>query len=238
MTTYRELCYMVLDELKLMSDDNYFNEEHCMFLLKHYRNMLLKQRYSDIRKKIPDSNKQTLCINLEIYQPDECSELQLRSIEKLPDTLGIYNITVTTYDESSTISFVSREQFKYSGTNKYTKNLLYATRGGDGKLYIKSNNPQFKYLKKVKVIGVFEDVDIANELSCCKSDEQECDIMESSFPIESALINTLIQTVVKELSGSLYIGKDESNDAADDTNSINTYIKQNMKKNWNIISTQ
>ena len=33
MSTYRELVYLVLDELRLTSDDALFNEEHVMFLL-------------------------------------------------------------------------------------------------------------------------------------------------------------------------------------------------------------
>lgn len=50
MATYREIVYMVLDELKINSDDKYFEEEHVMFLMDKYRAFLLKQRYSDIKK--------------------------------------------------------------------------------------------------------------------------------------------------------------------------------------------
>ena len=53
MSTYKELTYMVLDELKLSSDDAQFTEDHVMFLLNKYRTFLLKQRYSDIKKQIP-----------------------------------------------------------------------------------------------------------------------------------------------------------------------------------------
>ena len=64
MSKYRELVYMVLDELKLSSDDSYFTEDHIIFLLGKYRTLLLKQRYSDIKKPIPESNYQTICLNL------------------------------------------------------------------------------------------------------------------------------------------------------------------------------
>ena len=33
MSTYRQLTYMVLDELKIVSDDSHFQEEHVLFLL-------------------------------------------------------------------------------------------------------------------------------------------------------------------------------------------------------------
>ena len=42
MSTYRELVYLVLDELKLVSDDSTFTEDHVVFLLNRYRTFLLK----------------------------------------------------------------------------------------------------------------------------------------------------------------------------------------------------
>ena len=56
MSTYRELVYLVLDELKGTSDDFTYTEEHIMFLLSNYRAFLLKQKYNDIKKQIPESN--------------------------------------------------------------------------------------------------------------------------------------------------------------------------------------
>lgn len=40
--TWRELIYMINDELKLDSDDSSFNEEHIAFLAGKYRAFLLK----------------------------------------------------------------------------------------------------------------------------------------------------------------------------------------------------
>nr|DAU83961.1 MAG TPA: Structural protein [Crassvirales sp.] len=50
MSTYREIVFMIMDELKLSSDDSYFTEDHIIFLASKYRAFLLKQRYSDIKK--------------------------------------------------------------------------------------------------------------------------------------------------------------------------------------------
>lgn len=41
---------MVLDELKLLNDDSFYTEDHVLFLAVKYRGLLLKQRYSDIKK--------------------------------------------------------------------------------------------------------------------------------------------------------------------------------------------
>jgi hypothetical protein len=39
---WKELVYMVLDELKLVSDDSTFTEDHVMFTLNKYRTFVLK----------------------------------------------------------------------------------------------------------------------------------------------------------------------------------------------------
>ena len=39
---YREAIYMVLDEIKSISDDSLITEDHVIFLLNKYRTFLLK----------------------------------------------------------------------------------------------------------------------------------------------------------------------------------------------------
>jgi hypothetical protein len=56
MATYRELVYMVLDELKARSDDFYYTEDHIMFLLEKYRAFLLKQKYRIPKSVVLNSN--------------------------------------------------------------------------------------------------------------------------------------------------------------------------------------
>ena len=52
MNTWREIVYMCIDELKLLSDDSYYTEDHLIFLISKFRTFILKQRYSDIKKFI------------------------------------------------------------------------------------------------------------------------------------------------------------------------------------------
>lgn len=62
--TYADVVYMILDELKLSSDDSYFNEYHVLMLADKYRAMILKQRYKDIRKQVPYSNYQEIMFTI------------------------------------------------------------------------------------------------------------------------------------------------------------------------------
>lgn len=226
---------MVLDELKLVSDDSHFQEEHVLFLLDKYRTFLLKQRYSDVRKEVPDSNYQTICVDLEQTNaingmPCEGPDY-MKSTQKIPYMMQIGTQKISSLDYfQGNFAYVNNERFKYVGSNKYLKNQIYGTIAPDSHLYLKSNNPQVYYLEKVKVTGIFEDSSKAAELQCPDADgNTTCDVMDKTFPLEEALIPPMIELVVKELSGAEYKPKDPLNDAADNLSELATYLRHNMK---------
>lgn len=226
---------MVLDELKLHSDDSSFTEEHVLFLLDKFRAFLLAQRYKDIRKEVPDSNYQTICIDLEQTNaingmPCEGPDY-MKSTQKIPYMMQIGTQKISSLDYfQGNFTYVNNERFKYVGNNKYLKNQIYGTIAPDSHLYLKSNNPQVYYLEKVKVTGIFEDSSKAAELQCPNADgNTTCDVMDKTFPLEEALIPPVIELVVKELSGAEYKPKDPLNDAADNLSELATYLRHNMK---------
>ena len=226
MSTYKELVYMCLDELKLYSDDALYTEEHIMFLLGKYRTFLIKQRYSDVKKQIPESNYQTICLDL-IKVPAISGEpceggSYLRSKEKIPFLMKIGNPRVYPIDYyQGEITYVSRDRMRYVGYNKYLQNIIYASLGPDNYLYFKSFNPQFLYLEKVRMTGIFEDTLAASELQCPdENGDIVCDILDREFPIENALIPPLIQLVVEELTKAEYKPEDKENNSDDDLSEV------------------
>jgi len=227
--TLRQIVYMCLDELKLYSDDANFNEEHIIFLVDKYRAFLLKQRYSDIKKQIPSSNFQEICLDLEVTSDlSPCGGVLLRSIDTIPETMciGSHSVYPIDYYQGTHISLISRERMRVVGYNKYLQNIIYCSKGTDGHLYFKSGNPQFVHLRKVKYRGIFEDIEAASRLSCNSSTDTKCDILDTEFPLESALVPPLLELVVKELTVAEYKPEDTANNATDDlankvTNSSN-----------------
>lgn len=222
MSTYNELAYMVLDQLKLSSDDSYFNEEHVYFLLGRYRGFLIKQRYSDVRKQIPSSNYQTACLDLiEVPAiPDEECEggYYLRSEKPIPHlmTIGSPKVYPVDYFQGGNISIVSMQRLRYVGYNRWLPNIIYCAIGPDNYLYFKSGNPQFLYMKKARITGMFENPEEIEALSCDNVDQDKpCDPMDRQFPIEEALVPPLIELVVKALGGSIYKPEDKVNDGND-----------------------
>lgn len=219
---YKDIVYMVLDEIKSTSDDAFFTEEHVLLLVNNYRNFILKQRYSDIKKPIPESNYQTICLNL-IQVPAiagvPCGGgTFLRSKEKVPFMMKIGTPKVYPINYYlGEITYVSRERMRYVGYNKYLQNIIYASLGPDNYLYLQSSNPQYLYLEKIRLTGIFENIESVSDLLCDDSgDSINCDIMDKTFPIEDALVPPIIELVVKELLSAEYIKKDEENNAKDD----------------------
>lgn len=221
MATYREIVYMVLDELKINSDDKYFEEEHVMFLMDKYRAFLLKQRYSDIKKQMPESNLQTICLDLiEVPAisgiPCEGGSY-LRSQVKIPFMMQMAQPSLYPQDyyQGINISYISRDRMRFVGENKYLKNIIYSSLGPDSYLYFKSSNPQFLYLQKVKMTGVFENPQDAAALACNADGQAPCDVKDAVFPIEEALVPPLIELIVRELLPAVYRPEDKENDTSD-----------------------
>ena len=212
---------MCLDELHLSSDDATFTEEHIIFLANKYRAFLLKKNYTDLKKEIPESNYQEVCLNLEVVNGingDECSNTYLRSIEKIPNMLPVGTPRISARDFlAGEITYVSRERMKYVGYNKWLRNIIYATLGPEGKLYLKSANPQSLYLEEVSFSGIFEDPEEAAKQACEETESNNnCDILDNDYPLEEALIPLAIELIVKELGNSIYRPADEENNANDD----------------------
>lgn len=229
---------MCLDQLKVASDDSYYTIDHILFLISKIRALLLKQTYSNIKKEIPQSNYQTICLDL-MQVPAITGEpceggTYLRSKEKVPSTMTIGTNIVYPIDfyQGTHITYVSRERMRYVGTNKWLKNIIYTSKGPDGYLYFKSSNPQFLYLEKVRMTGIFEDPDKAAELECDSNNNLECDVLDREFPLEEGLVASVIELVIKYLSGAVYRPKDQENDANDDLSDLVAFIRRNMKSEF------
>lgn len=235
--TLRELVFICLDELKLSaSDDSFLNENHVRFLLNKWRARLLKQEYdTNKNKKVSESAYQTICLDLEDSNPlgldINCGEFYRRSIKAIPSLLqavGDPILSAGDFFSNDRIVYVTRQKMRFTGYNRWLKNIIYAALGTDNKLYLSSRNSQFKYLEKIQFTGVFEDAEKAMELSCEKN-EGSCDLMDQSYPFEDYLVPVLVYNVVKELLGASYRPLDSYNDNTDNLSQLANFLRSNLK---------
>ena len=234
MATYREIVYLVLDEIKSSNGDSNITENHVIFLANQYRLFLIEQKkLKQGEAALSSANEQTLCIDLEkvdaIPGLEYCNDVYLRSIQEIPEIVSEESVKINLVDLFNIMTaFVSKERFKFVGHNKYLRNIIYTTLGPDNHLYFNSQNPQFKYLKKARVTGIFEDAEKAAQLSC-DGNSKPCDIMDADFPLEADLIPQMIELIVKELLGVNYRPKDDVNNSSDDLADIAAFVRRNMK---------
>ena len=236
----KELVYMILDECKLSSsDDLYITEDHVIFLIKKYRSFLIKKEQEREKTSTDVASEfeyQEICLDLEKVEaipgfPCE-GGYYLRSTKPIPKILEGTTPRVYPVDFYGTVNmiFVPRERMRFTGANKFLKNLIYTSIGPDRHLYIKADNPQFLYLKHLRMIAVFEDFDEAASLLCeTNTDDVVCDPLDAQFPIRDYLVPTLIEMVVKELLGVNYRPSDKENNANDDMAEIMSFLRRNMK---------
>ena len=154
----------------------------------------------------------------------------MRSTKKIPEIMNIGQSRVHSDDYfNGEITYVSRDRLRYVGHNKWLQNIIYATKGPDGYLYLKSSNPQLYYLEEIKFTGIFSDAEEASKLEC--EQPKSCDILDKEFPLEEAILTSLIELVVKELSGAIYKPEDSENNAMDDLANLANFIARNAKSN-------
>lgn len=235
MTTYREAIYMCLDLLKGMSDDFTYTEDHVAYLLDKFRALLLKQRYgNDPKKHVPYSNYQTLTIkisNLTIYENS-----YYKSDEQIPYMLqlGIPRVTFDNYYDIN-FEFTSRERLPFVGNNKFLKRIWYGAIDEKGFFCLKANSTRIIVDDREPLLlyltGIFENPrEIKDEISF--NEVESYNELDRNIPIEESLITTLIELVVKELAGSMYIPSDNINNNRDDKASLANVIQTNMKSNF------
>lgn len=225
MATFGEITYMILDLLKERSDDSFFTEEHALFLAYKMRALLLERKYKATRNSsysaMSEQNYQQICLELEPAQTlsNGCGRKWLKSTKKLPETLSISNgFAFTGHDlQGSNVTFISPERMRYVGYNKWLRNIIYAARSSDGYLYLSGNNPEFIFLERVGLSGIWSDPSEAAALSeeACNNNGI-CDIMSQPFPLEDSLIPSCIELVVQEIAGPRFVPSDNRNNAKDD----------------------
>lgn len=224
MATYGEIVYMVMDLLKVHSDDAFFTEEHVIFLANKFRALLLERKYRNARNQtyseMSDQNMQTLCLDLEPadISPFGCGGMWLHSVKEVPDMINSFEPKISVISDmlQSTVSYVPTERMPYVGHNKWLRNIVYASISNNDHLFLTSSNPQFMYLKQVQLTAVFDNPEEAASLSCAgDADSGVCDILDKTFPLEDALIPSCIELIVQELKPPVYAPLDRENDARD-----------------------
>lgn len=227
--TWRELVYMVLDALKIHSDDSKFTEEHVVFLLTKYRAYAINQKYLKSMEGVNNSNFQVLTLNIDsITNNYLCGNGNYaKSITEVPGIIKVSLPEVKLEDFSNReIVFTNNNRMKYVGYNRFLPSIIYCSIGSDKHLYLKGTNT-INDITSVKMEAVFEDPNIVDDLNGNK-----LDILDRTFPTEAILIPSILELVIKDLTGGIYKPSDNTNDAQDALSDLAGYLRRNMKSQF------
>jgi hypothetical protein len=221
--TYRELIYIILDQIKATSDDSAITEDHALFLANKVRALILKQRYSDVKRQMPLSNYQTINVPLEFISQHKGEYLAEGTVE-IPTIMTIGRVYVGKGLNTS-ITLVPFERFQYTASNRFVKYLKYATIDPRHKFYLKSYT-SIANMDSVEISAIFE-----NPIEAASLDGDNQDLWDKEYPLEESLVSTVMELVVKYLGGAIYQPADPINNADDDLANLQSFIRSNMKKN-------
>ena len=185
--------------------------------------MLLKQKYSDARKRIPSSNTQTVKISFEQKSDDlGLSTNELISTSYIPQmvSIGALDSSVSISSVGNDLngihmSFVQYERIRFVGNNQFLNKIIYFSLDKNNKLIAKSNGNAIQYLKSVNLTAVFDN---PREAFLFSKDKNGFDMLDIEFPLEDSLQSTLIEVIVERLLRSSRLNSDEVNNASDDLN--------------------
>lgn len=232
MTTYREAIYMCLDLLKGNSDDFNYTEEHIAYLLDKYRALILKQRYgTDPKKHVPYSNYQTIIVKFDNLTTDMNG--YYLSDNQIPYMLqiGIPRVSFEDYYNYK-FEFTSRERLPFVGNNKFLKSIWYGAINEENRVCMKASSTVLIVDDegeplRLKLTGIFEN---PREVEDESSFNEGTDELDRNIPIEESLITTLIETVVKVLSNSMYKPEDIANNNHDDLSAVAAATRPDKQK--------
>lgn len=222
----KELIYYILDSVKIISNDSIITEDHVFYLAKKYRSFLIKKEQEKEKSTTDIASEfeyQQICLDLEkvpAIDGEPCTGgYYLRTTKAVPKTLEGTTPRVYPIDfyQAINIVYIPRDRMRYIGTNKFLQNIIYVSLGSDKHLYLNGSNPQFMYLRKLRMLGIFEDFDEASKLACdSDGNSTPCDYLDMEFPIRDYLVPTLIELCVKDITGAAYRPKEDRNNNRDD----------------------
>lgn len=222
----KELIYYILDSVKIISNDSIITEDHVFYLAKKYRSFLIKKEQEKEKSTTDIASEfeyQQICLDLEkvpAIDGEPCTGgYYLRTTKAVPKTLEGTTPRVYPIDfyQAINIVYIQRDRMRYIGTNKFLQNIIYVSLGPDKHLYLNGSNPQFMYLRKLRMLGIFEDFDEASKLACdSDGNSTPCDYLDMEFPIRDYLVPTLIELCVKDITGAAYRPKEDRNNNRDD----------------------
>ena len=210
--TYREIIYIIQDEMRILSDDSIFETDHFVFLANKYRALLFNQKYKGKKIEIPFAWYQRLNV---AFTTKITGTNVYKSTKKIPQILDITDLWKYTFVSeggmiTNSMNFINPFKFKFTGFNKWIASQKYVTIDLDNYMYIKKSAVTTSQI-------LYYDTILDNPIDADRfNDTNTLDVLDLEFPCEESLIQPIIDLCLKEIGIINNITRDTTNNASDD----------------------
>ena len=216
MATQRELIYAVKSILRggLITDDDKISDRLVAFLIDGARAILLRQQFNKGQSISENSIQHVKCVGLESVDTSYDPEFNLdckvfRTIKELPKFIEGKNKDLITNIQASefggmSFEYVSYARLPYARHTKFKRPLavLYNNR-----IYL----VDAPYIEQISISGVFEQPNDLSSFDDCEN--ASCFSWDMEYPMSSHLVDPCVKMVVEELTLSLKVQQDRTNNA-------------------------
>jgi hypothetical protein len=228
MATTAEIIYDVREAVRQTTDDSEISDKYILYLYNIKRSKYLRQDLNNLQKTIDISILQTLCLELEEVNVNECGldlecETIMRTKRPLPKLLELHLkpsiVTVKpTTRTSLPFNFTTKERAIYSKYSPFNRSI-FAFLDADNHIYLISESDEVKLLECLTITAIFEDpLELQNYTNCCGCTpaENPCfDYFNSKYPIQAHHIDIIRNEIVQTLIGTLSFPEDKNNNSDD-----------------------
>lgn len=210
--TYKDVIYLVLNELKQTSDDIQLEEGELAVLLNIARAVVLKQRLGNNKVEIPREVIQTIPFKISLKESTLISDRNFNTLNLNGNHL-FYNVILDLYPDKF-VELVTLDRFKYVYNNKWLQNIVYATIGKTNKIYLKAPSDIMAEFTNpsVKINATFEGIlDDPREAY-----PYEDNYLDLDFAINSDLLRPIIELVIADIVKHMSIPEDIVNNGKND----------------------
>jgi len=228
MATLNQISYDLLTIVRPhLSDDSDMDIRQIKYWINTTRALLVRQEMN--KKRTIDADLiQNICSQLEEVGPSDCCvdeigcDKLLRTTLEIPETIELYNkeaiLRVAGINKlKKPFSYVDYLRIPFVGNGKFNKDNIFAFLHNK-RMYIYSpGNPEYRFLEKISIRGVFEDPEAAGKFNQCVG--EPCYTDESNYPIKEWMIPMLKEMILKSnlmIQAQAEQSGDESNNSSSD----------------------
>lgn len=210
--TYRDVIYIVLDELKQFTTTIPFEEEHIAYLLTISRAVIIKQKYSNGKIEIPPEVIQKVPFKL-IKTGDIITSNKSFDVINLNGSHLFYSVEIPQVPNVE-LTQTTVNRFKYLNINKWLSNIAYYTINEMGKLIFKvPSSITSLFTNSYTEIDAYYNTILEDPRKIFPYDEN---YLDRDFAINGDLLRVIIDLTLADLYKHIHLPEDTINNGKND----------------------